>query len=155
VASLKSIRRKAEAVRKHLEKARAGLVELREFRLKSLRPDCAAPDPMPDGSLCLDLGPDPLEGIVHAIDKFLGHLSPREIPPDAGGIRATCWRQAVHRLQCIIEHQNPALTSTQRETLRHELFDKVRERHGHQSRIVNHDSDMPRYRDLLAKRPTQ
>jgi hypothetical protein len=149
--SLKDVRRKVGAEQTRLRKVRAGVLELRSFDLLALRPECVEHE-LPDGSIELELGPNPNDTLVQAVDMLLERLNAIEIPHGASGRKTSFWHHAVRRLDRLVEHYNPALTHGQRNDLCHQLFDPVRERHGHRSRSRDRDADeMPRYQDILAR----
>ena len=146
---LKIMRRKLDAEVKRQEKARAGLLALRKLPIQALQPSCVEPVARSDGTIEFTVA-DPLEDALRTQGELFELLRAIDLPKGKGGRRVSLWRCAVRRLVEFIERDNPSLTRARREDLCHDLFDKVRERHGHQSRSPDADpEEMPRYSDLL------
>ena len=149
----KQFRSRLKSERSRFEKAREGLQALRRIPLAPLQPVCTERWPRPDGGIVFESTPDPVEEMVQATDKFLNRLNKCAIPPDPGGRRISRLAYVIGRLQTIIKQHNPSLKLSERVALCAELFDPVRNRHGHRSKSPNADCDeMPRYEDLLGGR---
>jgi hypothetical protein len=145
--SLRRFRRKIKDTRLLLTKARARVLALRDFPLNAVRPTCLNQLEVPDGSIEMAFGPDPIDEIVHALDAFTEKLSAIEIRRRTSSVQC-----AVRHLDHFVDLRNPSLTPRQREELCRDLFDIVRTRHGHRSRSPDRDhEEMPRYSDLLNK----
>ena len=138
-------------VRSYLEKARAGLMPLGHIA----RPTCleakSCEDPQPDGSVVIEVWPDPIDEIVGAINSFLKRSAPVRVV-NRSGRRRSMVAHAVEKLHWIVERHHSLLAPAHRDELCHDLFDKVREHHSHLSRSPDRlEDETPRYRDLLAR----
>jgi hypothetical protein len=140
--SLKRFRRKIKEARSDLKKTCDRLLGLRKFPFTPLRSD----NLWHEASGELELGPDPIEEFVQVVDRFSERLSAARV-----GRRTNPVPIAVRRLNDFVERNNPALKLGQREALCHVLFDKVRERNGHKSRLPDRDPDETRYIDILKR----
>jgi hypothetical protein len=136
--------RKHKSARLHLEKARALLPDL--SHLPSMQPECREITEMPDGLVEAAIR-DPVEECVRDLDRILQRLRPAR--RDVGNRNSYAY-YAVLALDRLIERHNRTLSRASRETLCHELLDRVRQNHGHLSRSPDRDDrEPPRFGDLL------
>jgi len=146
-AALKRYRRKLKEEGARLKKARAGLLALRRSFLGVLKPEGVEQLDLPDGSIKLEIGANPIDEMVKAIDMFLRKLNAVKV-----GRKTSPVSCAVRHLDHFVDHQNASLSPAKRVDLLHYVFDEVRRRHGHRSRSQDRDPDeTPRYCDLLGK----
>lgn len=150
--SLKEIRRWLDAGRLSLEKARDGLRKLSSYPPHTLRPQCVSVQPLPTDALELVFSADPIADALEAIDRLLSSLQQCAPAPQVGGRRLSPEWYAFGRLQSVAKQHNPSQTKRQLKSLCEELFDPIREHHGHQSRSPSAEpGETPRTSDTLMR----
>ena len=149
---IKEVRRALDAEWSHLQKVLGGVRKLGQYHLPFLRPECLSNHRSSDGGLELQLAPDPIDELSHAIIKFSTLLTGGVLEAEKSGRRISAHRYVVGRLQNVAKRHNPSLTPTQVKDLCHLLLDPIRKYHGHKCGSPTADEDeMPRYDDVLSR----
>ena len=141
------------SVRKDLRKIRSELLKLRQSAFVwPLGPEVVDSWEEHDGSLGFELGPDPVDELALAIDRFMERLSTIQFERHKAPVG-----DVVCLLERFIERNNPSLSSKQREELGQTLIGPVLLHHRRLGRSADRDpddpDDAPRLRDYLARRP--